>query len=63
MKAIEASPPNVWLRGFHEFRPEQSGYLGFTLKRDRESFLKASKPGVIVVIYGTGKAAKDQQRK
>ena len=59
MEAIRAEHPNVWLTSFYGFRPETWGFVGFTDNGRRSSFLKHTKPGVLVVIYGAGKAPKD----
>lgn len=59
MEAITSDPPNVWLTSFYGFRPETWGYLGFSSEGRRSSFLKRTKPGVLVVIYAAGKARKD----
>lgn len=60
MEAIKADPPNVWLTSFYGFRPEEWGLLGFTDTGRRKAFLEATKPGVLVVVYGAGKAAKNE---
>jgi hypothetical protein len=59
MEAIKSDPPNVWLTSFYGFNPEGWGFLGFADEGRRRSFLERSRPGVLVVIYGAGKAAKD----
>ena len=59
MQAIYDEPPNVWLTSFYGFRPELWGFLGFTDEGRRRSFIEGSRPGVLVVVYGAGKAAKD----
>jgi hypothetical protein len=59
MEAIYSEPPNVWLTSFYGFRPETWGFVGFTEEGRRTSFLKRSKPGVLVAIYAAGKAPKD----
>ncbi len=56
MATITADPPDVWLTSLYGFRPDQWGFLGFTLKRDQTHFLNASRPGALVVIYGAGGA-------
>ncbi|MFC0340773.1 hypothetical protein [Paracoccus niistensis] len=60
MEAIKADPPNVWLTGFWEFHPEAQGFLGFTSEARRRGFINGTKPGVLVVIYGNGRASKDE---
>ena len=63
MEAIKSDPPNVWLTSFYGFRPEEWGFLGFTQPDARNSFLRRSKPGALVVIYGAGEAAKNERGK
>lgn len=58
MEAIKSEPPNVWLTSFYSFHPEGWGFLGFSDEGRRQNFLKRTKPGVLVVIYGAGKAEK-----
>lgn len=60
MEAIKSDPPNVWLTSFYGFRPEAWGFLGFADDTRRRGFLKETKPGVLVVIYGAGQASKDE---
>lgn len=60
MQAIYADPPNVWLTSFYGFRPEGWGFLGFTDEGRRKRFLDGSAPGVLVVIYGSGEASRDE---
>jgi hypothetical protein len=61
-EAITADPPNVWLTTFFGFEPEKWGFLGFANEGQRKSFLRETKPGALVVIYGhKSKAAKDQK--
>ncbi|MBV5350459.1 hypothetical protein JZU71_04875, partial [bacterium] len=47
-----AKKRRVWLRAFWGFAPEDEGYLGFTLERNRERFLEEYKDGDLVLIYG-----------
>ncbi|MEX2202436.1 MAG: hypothetical protein WD711_13645 [Dongiaceae bacterium] len=61
MDAIESDPPNVWLTSFYGFRPEGWGLLGFTDEGRRRSFIKGSRAGVLVVVYGAGKAPKEDR--
>ena len=61
-EAITADPPNVWLTNFYGFTPDKWGFLGFTSTGQRDHFIKNTKPGVLVVIYGhKTKAREDQQ--
>jgi len=54
----------VWIRAFWGFRPEDGGYLGFTLKGNRDRFIQAHQPGDLVLIYGADQkeTEKDQRR-
>lgn len=63
LDAIHSTPPNVWLSSHHGFRPEGWGMFGFTQKSDLDSFINRSKSGVLVVIYGTGKAPEAERGK
>lgn len=56
MEAIGSDPPNVWLTSFYDFSPEEWGLLGFTGEVRRRGFIRGSKPGVLVVAYGAGRA-------
>lgn len=56
MEAIKTDPPNVWLTSFYGFGPWNWGFLGFTEEWRRDSFLRDTKPGVLVVVYGASKA-------
>ena len=58
--AIMADPPNVWLTSFYGFDPGSWGYLGFSTPAQRNGFINRSKPGVLVVVYGTGSAPTDE---
>lgn len=60
MEAIKSDPPNVWLTSFYGFRPEEWGFLGFADDPRRRGFIQGSQPGVLVVIYGAGEAAKGE---
>lgn len=61
MEAIRSKPPNVWLTSYYGFNPEVWGFLGFTEENGLTHFLKNSRPGVLVVIYGaTGASAEDR---
>ena len=61
--AIDASQLNVWLKGLYFFEPRDEGFLGFTEEWARAKFLERTKPGVLVVIYGTGKAPRGDRGK
>lgn len=63
MEAIQSDPPNVWLTNFHRFLPEEEGFIGFTAESARRIFIDKSKPGVLVAVYGTTKAPKDERKK
>ncbi len=63
MAAIMSDLPNVWLTSFYGFDPEEWGMLGFTDEARRRNFLNGTRPGVLVVVYASGKASKDELRK
>lgn len=60
LDAINRDPPNVWLTSFYGFDPGSWGYLGFSTSGQRNGFIRRSEPGVLVVVYGTGPAARDE---
>ena len=63
LDAIAANQPNVWLKGLYFFEPRDEGFLGFTEEWARTKFLERTKPGVLVVIYGTGNASREDRGK
>lgn len=63
MDAIMSDPPNVWLTSFYGFRPEEWGLLGFSNNSLRKNFIRGSKPGVLVVVYGASKAVREERQK
>lgn len=52
LKAIDGDRPEVWLRSFYGFAPENWGFLGFTQSKLRDRFIRESRNGALVVIYG-----------
>nr|WP_319383509.1 hypothetical protein [uncultured Roseibium sp.] len=56
MEAIKTDPANVWLTSFYGFGPWNWGFLGFTEEWRRDSFLRDTKPGILIVVYGASKA-------
>ena len=46
--------PNIFLKGYNGWDPEGWGGMGFTYPGDRANFLNMSRPGALVIIYGTG---------
>jgi hypothetical protein len=62
MQSIYSRPPNVWLTSFHDFKPESWGFLGFTKETSRTKFTRESQPGVLVVVYGSKRAASPEHR-
>ncbi|MFN3817378.1 hypothetical protein [Blastomonas sp.] len=58
--AIESEPPDVWLTSYYGYDPENWGLLAFTKPEDRDKFLRESKPGALVVIYGTKDLGTDE---
>lgn len=62
IEAIEGVPTNVWLTSFYGFDPSRWGFLGFSNSGQRDHFVRETKPGALVVIYGhKSKAPKEQQ--
>ena len=62
LECIEASPPNVWLTSFYGFAPELWGLLGFSNDGQRNHFVRETKPGALVVIYGHKTKSPEKQR-
>lgn len=62
---ILTEPPNVWLTSFYGFAPEIWGFIGWTKAGQRERFIQNSKPGALMVVYGTkgGETHPDDQGK
>lgn len=58
--AIEGEAPDVWLTSYYGYDPENWGLLAFTMIEDRAKFLRESKPGALVVIYGTKNLGGDE---
>lgn len=61
-EAIMAEEPNVWLTNFYGFDPAKWGFLGFSSSGQRDHFIKNTKPGALVVIYGHKSRATEDQR-
>jgi hypothetical protein len=61
--AILSDPPDVWITSYYGFTPESWGFLGFTKEWMRERFLRESKPGALLVIYGASGADPAERRK
>ena len=62
LDAIESTPPNVWLTRFYGFAPSAWGFLGFSNNGQRKHFIRETKPGVLVVVYGHKTMAPENQR-
>jgi hypothetical protein len=60
---LAAPAPDVWLTGSHGFAPHNWGFLGFTRHWMRDRFLRESRPGALVVVYGASRAAKHERGK
>lgn len=61
-EAITADSPNVWMTTFYGFDPAKWGFLGFANNGQRNTFVRETQPGALVVIYGhKSKAVKEQQ--
>lgn len=63
MEAISTDPPNVWLTSFYGFGPEGWGFLGFADEERRRGFIKSSRPGALIVVYGGSQAPKEERGK
>lgn len=60
--AIDRDPPQVWLRSFYGFAPEDWGFIGFTERGVRDSFYDQIDEGALVVIYGATKSPNPKHR-
>lgn len=63
LEAITSSPPNVWLTSFYGFDPGEWGLLPFTNESYRTTFLKRTKPGVLIVVYGASGCKNTRMRR
>lgn len=57
IEVIGAQEPDVWLTSFYGFSPRNWGFLGFTQASMRDSFIRRSKPGALVVVYAASGGA------
>jgi hypothetical protein len=48
--------PDIWLRSFYGFDPENDGYVGWTEERHRDRILELVAPGDLMLIYGANTA-------
>lgn len=62
LAAFRNDPPEVFIKSFHGFTPESWGFLGYTKPSSRDKFVRESKPGALVVICATAKAANPVER-
>nr|WP_206295733.1 hypothetical protein [Pseudohalocynthiibacter aestuariivivens] len=46
--------PNIWLRSFFGFSPEDDGYIGWTKEANRKHVIDKIAPGDLMMIYGAG---------
>ena len=60
---LSEGEPDVWLTSFYGFAPRNWGFLGFTVPGMRKRFLRESRLGALVVVYGAGGAAKAERGK
>ena len=61
LEAIEGEGENVWLTSFYGFTPDTWGLVPFTRPGDRDSFVRRTEPGALVVVYGTGPLPSDKK--
>lgn len=60
--AFKSDPPQVFIKSFHGFTPENWGFLGFTETFARDKFVRESKPGALLIVAGTSKAPDPSER-
>ena len=58
---VSAAEPDVWLTSFYGFAPRNWGFLGFTVPWMRDRFIRESRPGALVLVYGASGAAPDER--
>lgn len=46
--------PNIWLRSFFGFNPEEDGYIGWSKEANRKHVMDKIAPGDLMMIYGAG---------
>lgn len=46
--------PNIWLRSFFGFSPEEDGYIGWSKETNRRHVMDKIAPGDLIMIYGAG---------
>ncbi|WCE69482.1 hypothetical protein PL336_11795 [Sulfitobacter faviae] len=46
--------PNIWLRSFFGFSPEDDGYIGWTKEANRKHVIEKILAGDLMMIYGAG---------
>lgn len=49
--------PNIWLRSFFGFSPENDGYIGWTKDANRQHVMGKITPGDLMMIYGAGSSS------
>lgn len=52
VEQIVSDPPNVWLTSFYGFNPDEWGCVGFSLGGQRKTYLRETKIGNLIVVYG-----------
>ena len=63
LDAINADPPNVWITYADGFEPWIWGFAGFTDEKMRDSFVRKSEPGVLLVHVGSNRAEPSQRQR
>lgn len=54
MTELPNNVPNIWLRSFYGFSPEEDGYIGWTKEVGRDHMLKKVQSGDLIMVYGAG---------
>jgi hypothetical protein len=60
---VNEAAPDVWLTSFYGFAPRNWGFLGFTVPWMRDRFIRESRPGALMLVYGASGAAPDERGK
>lgn len=63
MSELTPNLPNIWLRSFFGFNPEEDGYIGWSQESGRNHVIGKIAPGDLMMIYGAGSEHTDPSQK
>lgn len=52
MHNLPENVPNIWLRSFYGFSPEEDGYIGWSQEAGRDHMLGKIQSGDLIMVYG-----------